>query len=321
MISILQGMKAPPDMFGHRNYEDMDGVAAFLNEQAARGPPDFLPLLQECAKEFPLLNGIAIEYCEITEQAIASAALSRADREQLSKQCCNPCMVYLAEPPRLFVTDRLRQLDGHDQIIGIRHELVHLEQFVRGDTYLSDDDTQFWRGKPFNDVGRINEGAAQGDLVLLAAYLELPWEREAIERTVGLESYRAQLRGVALRMFARQRMRAPDAHPDMEDGVMCMCLMLIQNAIADAERKPTKETDEGIECGRQMDLLQFDLTAHQGTELWELVLRNDEDRTPLDESYAAPYVDKLVKTAESLLLQTLREREATSQSSSGLHVN
>ena len=310
MITILDGMDAQHDMFGTRYYEDMDNVVAFLSEQAVLGPRDFVPLLQDCAKVFPLLDGVEIEYCEISGQAISASALSKADQERLRMECANPCMVYLGEPPKLFVTDTFRQLDRADKVVGMTHELVHLEQFVRGDTYLAEAETQIWKGKPYYNVGEISEGALNGDPVFVAAYLELPWEREAIERSEGVERYREKMRAAALRMFVRQRMKVPAADPQIEELVMRTCLILIQKAIDFAAEEAEKETPEGTECGQQMAYLQFDLTAHQGNVLWELLQTNDSERTPLDDAYAAPYVDKLVKTAEAFTLRQIKERES-----------
>lgn len=310
MITILDDMDAQHDMFATRYYESMDSVVAFLSEQARSGSRNFVPLLQDCAKGFPLLDGTAIEYCEISEQAISDSALSKADQDQLRKECSNPCMVYLGKPPKLFVTDTFRQLDREEQVVGMTHELVHLEQLVRGDTCLLATGTQVWKGNPFYDVGAITEGALNGDPVLVAAYLELPWEREAIERSEGIGRYREKMRAAALRMFVRQRMKAPDAHPYMEDLVIETCLMLIRKAIHFAAEEAETETPEGTECGQQMAYLQFDLTAHQGNVLWELLQANDSERTPLDDAYAVPDVDKLVKAAEAFLLRQIKERES-----------
>jgi hypothetical protein len=309
MITILDGMNAARDMFGELYYKDMDSVVAFLNEQAVCGPRDFLPFLQECAENFPLLNGAAIEYCEITGQAIGTSDLCTADQEQLRLQCAFPCMVYLGEPPKLFVTERFRQLERKDQIVGMNHELVHLEQFVRGDTYLVGTGTQVWKGEEYGNVGLIQEGQIAGDPAADLAYLGLPWEREAIERSEGVESYREKLRSTALRTVVRQRLTVPDAHPYMEDLVMEACLLLIRNAIEDSVGSDA-ETREGIECGKEMAYLLFELTGHQGTVLWEMLLKNDDGQSPLDSAYPVPYVDKLVKTAESVLLRTIREQPA-----------
>lgn len=90
-------------------------------------------------------------------------------------------------PPVLIVSlDSLGLIGEEDQRTIVRHELVHVEQAIRGDLCYNDGALQTWKGEAYEgDLADVNGGVYRLDLEALVEYLGLPWEREAYVRSEG----------------------------------------------------------------------------------------------------------------------------------------
>ena len=59
------------------------------------------------------------------------------------------------------------QLGNHDELIVLAHEMIHVNQFIRGQLKVNSEKDVFWRKSTFNAVEEI-------------PYQDRPWEKEAL---------------------------------------------------------------------------------------------------------------------------------------------
>jgi len=144
----------------------------------------------------PRLASVDVAYLEIRDSDVAASGLSDWDQKVLRKTILTNEATHLATwPPLVIVAEGLlAREDFHEKACIIIHELVHVEQRVRGDLVYDEEERLRWKGEDVSDqVESINAGLAAKDKVAQLAYLELPWEAEAYQRSNGLEWWQAQV--------------------------------------------------------------------------------------------------------------------------------
>lgn len=184
----------PPDAVQAEAYDDQAGAMAWIAKSSLRQKCSFRERVQALAEEFPLLDGASVQYWEVRESDIHASGLSCRDQANLKAVfTSHPAGVLpYADPILMICPDRLVDIDADTTI---RHELVHLEQMVRGDTLLVPG-AQIWKGERYaaERTMAINAAVSKKLPGALYPYLSLPWEREAFIRTEGEEAYRNKLR-------------------------------------------------------------------------------------------------------------------------------
>ncbi len=145
---------------------------------------------------FPLLASVDVAYLEIRDSDVAASGLSDWDQQVLRKTILHGDASHLATwPPLVIVAEGLlAREDFHEKGYIIIHELVHVEQRVRGDLVYDEEERLRWKGEDVTDrMESIGAGLAARDTGAQLAYLELPWEAEAHQRTNGLEWWEAEV--------------------------------------------------------------------------------------------------------------------------------
>lgn len=191
MLSIKRGIRIPSGAVDELAYADLPAALHWIHENSLSQNYEYLDRIQEIADEFPLLDGAEVEYWEARQEDLAASGISHKDRGAIAASfLANPCGVLLYPARKLILTCALRAMPLADQDMMIRHELVHLEQTVRGDALLVDEG-QVWKGVlfPKEPLMNINGGLHRRDPHALYVYHTLPWEEEAYRRTEGDEAY------------------------------------------------------------------------------------------------------------------------------------
>lgn len=206
MLKIKRGMRVPPDALPEEAFDDYPSALNWIYETSNRQDFVLLDKVQSVAAEFPLLAGTEVEYWEASKRDLAQSGLSARDQAELTVCLINnPAGVLLYDEPKLIVS--LDALNPSTEADVIRHELVHLEQLVRGDTVLVPDG-QLWQRVLYrkSDLMDINAAMSKNIPGARYCYLNLPWEREAYVRGYGQRFYESKLRWAFLVMkFSRRQ--------------------------------------------------------------------------------------------------------------------
>ncbi|MFL9898055.1 hypothetical protein PQR71_07780 [Paraburkholderia fungorum] len=286
-MNILNDVTIPRDFLAD-SYDNLDGVRKLLHEAAVKGRRCSFGYFEELAQGFPVLRDAHIGYLEISGEDVANSDLSDWDKRALTLALLtNPCGIISVAVPILIVAESFEGLDPDRKRIAATHELVHLEQVIRGDFLYIEGGGYTWRGLVCDDIGELNVGLIRGDARSLVAYLALPWEREAIERSEGVDAYQrrfqdasiiavvadATVDGAAGDRDARER--------DLASTVAALIDHALQNQATD-----TNVTSDAIgqSVSDAIFALGFDLHQGGGKKLWALVCHfvSEPERYPID---------------------------------------
>lgn len=270
-LKIVPGMQLPLDAVDSRAYDDLPASLSLLDEISRRQEFRHLDAVQRIAAEFPLLESAEVEYCELNVEAILASSLSQKDKRALILNFVEaPCGVLLYPLPKLIVTDALDQMPDERRDIALRHELVHLEQLIRGDTWYSEQEGQFWNGE-WHPVEDINAGRVQGDPAAVVAYLRLPWEREAYCRTEGEEAYQLMLQAALCRHVVVQTLGAIGQDTDAVELTLAVRSM-IHDAVAGASSLEDTALEELGVVVDAVGKLEYKISGGAAASLWQEVI-------------------------------------------------
>ncbi|WP_241299600.1 hypothetical protein [Burkholderia stabilis] len=252
-------------------YHDIDAVLQLLTEIAASGRQRHIGLLRSLAADFPLLAGKRCGYLEITAKQIDDSELSLADKQELALALLAPCAVVSSADPVLVVGDEFTGLSPENQVVVATHELVHLEQVVRGDLLLLNDGRQMWEGVDYGDLAAVNSGVHRGDLGVTFQYLSFPWEREAFIRSEGEESYWEKLRTYGLLILVGECVE-PIHSQHRRNDLAGAVGTLISHVVGHPEPpdEPAGSPVGGM-VASEASSIGYELTSSEGWHLWKMV--------------------------------------------------
>lgn len=261
----------PRDVVPADAYDDIDAVYRFLEEVAATGKHVQLRLIEQLASRFPLLAEAECGYIELSESAIDASALSISDKRELTLALGVPCAVMSTASPSLLIGDSFNSLPEETQIEAATHELVHLEQTVRGDLVYVEGGGQIWRGVDYGDIGAINAGRGRGEHYATYLYLTLPWEQEAYIRSGGEEAFLVRVRMFSLTGLA-ERFEGLDISVQRRNELGSAMYELI--AYVQGHGEPPEEPsggETGVVVASAVDSLGYSLTQVEGWHLWSMI--------------------------------------------------
>lgn len=193
---LTRDLTLPSDLLDSRDYDDHFGCLDALTRHATTTAWRMADLVCEVGQDLTGLDSAVVSYLELSAAAIASMPLSEGDREQLKAAfLSHPAGAIATDPPILVMPlDRFDEMPAEQRRIVVAHELVHIDQALRGSLKFMGEQGQWWEGEVYPaDVAVINDGLKNGDPVATVLYLGMPWEREAIERSEGNAAYATKL--------------------------------------------------------------------------------------------------------------------------------
>ncbi|MGP9797091.1 hypothetical protein ACT3UJ_07000 [Halomonas sp. 86] len=277
-LNIITGMQLSYDAVDAQAYENLPKALGLLDTVSRQQKFIHLDRVQRIASEFPLLAGVEVEYCELFSEYIQASDLSDNDKRAMKINFCNhPCAVILYPLPKLLISDGLDGLPEDVRDTALRHEMVHLEQLVRGDTWLTaeEGEGQYWKGEYF-PIMDINGGLAQGDPRALYHYLALPWEQEAYCRTEGELAYRLKLQAVKCRLVALDILNILGEHQyEYQEDYVCNVTNALRTLICTAQDlaadQPPTSTNPRHDIVTAVEKLHFNIYLDDANMLGQLV--------------------------------------------------
>lgn len=272
MLTINRGINIPHDAVDAGSYNDLPGAFNWVMQNSLHQEFEHLDRVQALATEFPLLAGAEIEYWEAKTEDLASSGLSVRDQQALTANfLTQPCGVLVYPVPKLIIGPTLNECPESEQDMMIRHELVHLEQAVRGDTLLVDEG-QIWKGSlyPIDYIYDINGGLYNNNPHATYLYFTLPWEAEAFRRSEGDEAYDDKLRFVHLAHLIHERL--PDIGESHSFQLSSAASHIAGFGRELAERNEIIASQSGEYLTDIFNAASYEMTNSQGEGSWQFIL-------------------------------------------------
>lgn len=272
MLLIKRGISIPSDAVDEAAYDNLPAALQWIHENSLQQDAEHFAQVQTIAAEFPLLEGVEVEYWEARQEHLVTSGLSERDQAAISANfLTHPCAVLMYPIPKLIIGSRLSACPIPEQEMMIRHELVHLEQTVRGDSLLVEEG-QTWKGEiyPKEFLMNINGGIYQNDPHALYIYHRLPWEVEAFIRSEGEDAYLYKLRLVQLAHLIQEALPADHGHAPLDLANAAYNILEIGFEIE--AKNELSASPSGELLAEVLSVVPFELSRPEGEGVWSVIL-------------------------------------------------
>lgn len=273
MLFVKRGIQIPSDAVDERAYADLPAALHWIHQNSLNQDYEFLDSVQQISAEFPILAGTEVEYWEARLEDLAASGLSEKDQQGIANNfLIHPCGVLVYSLPKLILSSRLREVPPEHRDRMIRHELVHLEQKVRGDSLLVDGG-QLWKGTLYEGerLKDINGWMFQQHPYGYYLYQTLPWEEEAHRRTEGDETYEWVRARYHLAHLMNQEL--PEGHEHNTILLATAAQKLLNDGIAATDRCRLTPSLSGQHLANAYTSASLEMDAIEGEAAWQMVMQ------------------------------------------------
>lgn len=305
MLSVKRGIEIPSDAVDERAYEDLPASLHWIHQNSLNQDYEFLDRVLQISADFPLLDGAEVEYWEARSEDLAVSGLSEKDQRGITNNfLANPCGVLVYSLPKLILSSHLREVSPEHLDGMIRHELVHLEQTVRGDSLLIDGG-QLWKGALYDGeyLKDINGWMFQQHPFGYYSYFSLPWEEEAYRRTEGDDAYEWKRACYHLAHLINQRL--PEGHEHNTIHLAKAAQKLLNDGIAATEICHLTPSPSSQHLANAYTSASLNMDAIEGEAAWQMVMQElgwkpeIQELTSIDDAWDA-LIDASVALVERI---------------------
>lgn len=222
-MQLNRRIDLPIEFIDAQDYDDPVGMLQAVARHAGTCIWRKAGLVAEAAASFPALANAQVGYIEVSEEDIDKMGLTENDARHLKGVLLRFEAGALAtELPLLIVPPkRLDLMERDAQLRVLTHELVHIEQAVRGSLKFVRSGGQWWEGELYKeDIATITQGLNVQDPIARVLYLQMPWEREAIQRSEGLKVYASKLQQAWAILIAFRQCCDEDQRPHIAGAIL-----------------------------------------------------------------------------------------------------